>query len=55
LRGGGDTHISVDARGADLGVENRVSRAIQAAHSAAVQSGVQAQSEHAKRTPQRRG
>jgi hypothetical protein len=52
----GGTHYhsySIDARGADLGAENRVARAIEFAHNSAVSSGVRANSERAKRTPKR--
>jgi hypothetical protein len=54
--GGGDTfHYSIDARGADLGAENRVMRAIEFAHNSAVSNGVRANAERTKRTPQRSG
>ena len=54
--GGGDVHhhYSIDARGAQLGVENRIARSIDMAHASAVQTSVQAQHEHAKRVPQRK-
>jgi hypothetical protein len=52
---GGNTYHSynIDARGADLGASNRIARAIEAAHASAISSSVVANSEHAKRTPQR--
>ena len=51
---GGGTHTyNIDARGADLGAENRVARAIEYAHNSAVSSSVRANSERAKRTPKR--
>jgi hypothetical protein len=51
---GGNTHTyNIDARGADLGAENRVARAIEYAHNSAVSSSVRANSERAKRTPKR--
>jgi hypothetical protein len=55
--GDGDTHFNytIDARGADLGAENRVSRAIEFAHNSAVSNGVRANAERMKRTPQRSG
>jgi hypothetical protein len=53
--GGGDTYMSVDARGAELGVEQRVYRAIAAAHKASVATSVRAGHERALRTPQRAG
>jgi hypothetical protein len=56
--GGGDSHThfnySIDARGADLGAENRVARAIEFAHNSAVSNGVRANAERSKRTPQRK-
>jgi hypothetical protein len=55
LRGGGDTHIHVDARGAQIGAEGRIAMAVQMAHDSAVQGGVRANSERDKRTPRRSG
>ena len=46
-------HYSIDARGAELGVEHRVAHAIEEAHDSAVNQGVRASTEHARRTPQR--
>ncbi len=50
---GGDTHIhySVDARNAEVGVENRVAQAISQSNHAAVAHAVQATHERARRTP----
>jgi hypothetical protein len=50
--GGGPTY-NVDARGADFGAANRVSRAIEAAHHAAVTASMAANAERTSRTPQR--
>lgn len=50
---GGNFTYHIDARNADLGAENRVARAVEAAHNSAVSKGVQASAERAKRTPQR--
>ena len=53
--GGGDTHIySIDARGAALGVENRISRSIDMAHSSAISHSVRANEERKNRNPQRK-
>jgi hypothetical protein len=55
LRGGGDSFTyNVDARGADLGAENRVARAIEYSHNSAVRNAARASAEHARRTPRRR-
>jgi hypothetical protein len=54
LRGGGDTHIHVDARGAQIGAEGRIAQAVQMAHDSAVQGGVRANAEREKRTPRRK-
>ncbi len=55
----GSTHnsysYSIDARGAELGAENRIARAIEYAHNSAVTSSVRASAERAKRTPERTG
>jgi hypothetical protein len=51
--GGSTYHYAIDARGADLGAENRVIRAIEYAHNSAVSNSVKANSERSKRTPQR--
>jgi len=55
---GGDTHYhfstSVDARGSELGVENRVRAEIAAAHASAITASVQSSEERLKRTPQRK-
>jgi hypothetical protein len=50
---GGSFTYHIDARGAEFGVENRVARAIEAAHNSAVSTGVRANAERSKRTPQR--
>ena len=52
---GGSTtiHYHVDARQADLGAANRIHRALEATHAAAVANSVRATAERAKRTPQR--
>jgi len=48
----GDNHYyTIDARGAALGSEARIARAIDMAHKSAVSTGVQASAERAKRTP----
>jgi hypothetical protein len=52
---GGDYNYHIDARGADLGAANRVARAIEAAHNAAVINSVRAQAERAQRVPKRSG
>jgi hypothetical protein len=46
---------SIDARGAALGVENRIARGIEASHNSAVSNAVQANNERHLRTPQRSG
>jgi hypothetical protein len=54
---GGETHYhdyNIDARGAALGVENRIARAIEFAHNSAVRNASQASAERARRTPRRR-
>ena len=51
--GGNSFHATVDARGADLGAEGRVYRAIAMAHQASVSTAVQAAHERTKRVPQR--
>ncbi len=54
---GGDVHYHygpIDARGADLGARNRVARAIEASHSAAVQDSVRANAEHSRRVPRKK-
>lgn len=43
----------VDARGADLGVAERVEAAMRAAHNSPVEQGVKASAERTKRSPQR--
>jgi len=50
---GGSTSIAyhIDARGADLGAQNRIARGIEASHRAAVATAIQATAEHAKRVP----
>lgn len=50
---GGVHNYTIDARGADLGAGNRVARAIEAAHNSAVATGVRANAERGRRTPQR--
>jgi hypothetical protein len=52
--GGGVTY-SIDARGAALGVENRIAQGIAASHDSAVQTSVRANHERSMRTPQKRG
>jgi hypothetical protein len=52
--GGGDHVYNIDARGAALGVENRIARSIDAAHSSAVSTSVRANHERQSRTPQRK-
>lgn len=48
----GTTQINhIDARGSDLGAGNRVQRAMEVTHNAAVSNGIRAQYEHAQRTP----
>ncbi len=49
--GSGSVHYHIDARGADLGVMNRVARGMQAVHKASVANAVQASHERTKRTP----
>jgi len=52
---GGNNHTYyVDARQAELGVENRVSRAIEMAHASAVATSVRATQARQDRTPQRK-
>ncbi|MGA7240835.1 MAG: hypothetical protein WBY44_34450, partial [Bryobacteraceae bacterium] len=53
LGGSTTVHYHVDARQADLGSANRIRRALEATHAAAVANSVRANSERAKRTPQR--
>jgi hypothetical protein len=50
---GGDSYVSVDARGAEIGAERRVYRAIAAAQRASVSTAVRAQHERSQRVPQR--
>jgi hypothetical protein len=52
---GGGMHIynTIDARGAALGVENRIAQGIDAAHTSAIQHAVRATNERSLRTPQR--
>jgi Lambda phage tail tape-measure protein (Tape_meas_lam_C) len=55
MPGGGDTHVyNIDARNADLGASNRIHRALEATHAAAVANGVRANAERSRRTPQRK-
>jgi hypothetical protein len=51
--GGGNTYVtySVDARGADLGADNRIRRGLEVTHKSAVATSVQANAEYSKRTP----
>jgi hypothetical protein len=51
MGGGSHTYI-IDARGAEVGVEHRVARAIHEAHSSAISGSVQAHAENRKRMPQ---
>jgi hypothetical protein len=54
MRGGGDTHNwNIDARGADLGAANRISRALEATHQSAVATAVRANAQRSWRVPQR--
>ena len=50
---GGSTNIAyhIDARGADLGAQNRIARGIEASHRSAVATAIQATAERAKRVP----
>ncbi len=48
---GGDTYINIDAKNAELGVENRIRRGLEMSHNAAVANAVRANNEHSKRTP----
>jgi hypothetical protein len=50
---GGNTTYNIDARGAEIGAEHRINRAIEAAHDSAINQGIRASAEHARRTPQR--
>ena len=52
--GGGDTY-HIDARGADLGAANRISRALEATHQSAVSAAVRANAQRSWRVPQRKG
>jgi hypothetical protein len=52
--GGGDTY-HIDARGADLGAANRISRALEATHQSAVTTAVRANAQRSWRVPQRKG
>jgi hypothetical protein len=49
----GGAVYNIDARGADLGAHNRISRALEASHAAQPTNAVRAQAERQKRTPQR--
>ena len=54
MGGGGNTfNYNVDARGADLGAQNRIARGIEASHDAAVANAVRANHEMSMRRPQR--
>jgi hypothetical protein len=53
LGGAGGPTYHIDARGSDLGAGNRVARAIEAAHHAAVAQSVVAHADRKSRTPQR--
>jgi hypothetical protein len=56
--GGGDVYNftnTIDARGAALGVENRIARSVEASHRQAVINAVKANVERSKRTPKRSG
>jgi hypothetical protein len=48
-------YYTIDARGAQLGTENRIARSIEAAHNSAVANAVQANEQRKNRTPQRKG
>ena len=50
---GGNTTYNIDARGAEIGVEHRINRAIQEAHDSAAHNGARLAAERAHRTPQR--
>jgi hypothetical protein len=52
--GGGGTHhytYTIDARGAALGTENRIARAIEASHNSAISGSVAANHDRSRRTP----
>ena len=49
--GGSSVTNNIDARGADLGVLNRISRAMEMSHRSAVATAVRASAERAKRVP----
>jgi hypothetical protein len=51
--GGQNHYYTIDARGAALGVENRIARSIDMAHSSAIQTAVRATNERAKRVPEK--
>lgn len=53
LRGGSSSLYQIDARGAALGVENRISRAMEMSHNAAVANSVRAGADRLRRTPVR--
>jgi len=53
MGGGVTNHYVIDARGAEVGVEHRIGRAIETAHNSAVATSVRATAERARRTPQR--
>jgi hypothetical protein len=48
---GGDVFYTVDARGSDLGAENRIRRGIELSHNSAVANAVRANVERSKRVP----
>lgn len=50
---GGDVHYHIDARGAELGVENRIRQQLEAVHASAVSMSVRAGADNRRRTPQR--
>jgi hypothetical protein len=50
---GGDVHYNVDARGADLGVMNRVNRGLEAVHSSSVATSIRANADRSHRVPRR--
>jgi hypothetical protein len=53
LSGGGGTTVmySIDARGAELGVENRIRQGIETSHRSAIATSVRASAERSKRMP----
>lgn len=52
--GGGNTYYTIDARGSQLGVENRIAKSIEMAHQSAISNSVRANHERSLRTPVRK-